>query len=237
MRVIERIKILPLLVIVAFISMSIRVNGVADSLEAYFNKAQANQDEASTPPPFPDKDKIQAKEEKEEKKETIHDDISKTPEGADTPEIEWQDSSDMDISYSSIKMELFNDLSERRKKLEQKEQEIIKREALLKAAEKELDRKYHELNSIKNEINILLKQQTDEEEKRIKSLVKIYEGMKAKDAARIFNTLDMDILVRVMAGMSERKLSPILASMEPDRARSVTILLAEQKSLPSISQK
>ena len=83
----------------------------------------------------------------------------------------------------------------------------------------------------------MLKQQTDEEEKRIKSLVKIYEGMKAKDAARIFNTLDMDILVRVMAGMSERKLSPILASMEPDRARSVTILLAEQKSLPSISQK
>ena len=64
------------------------------------------------------------------------------------------------------------------------------------------------------------------------SLVKVYENMKAKDAAQIFNTLDMDILIEVMGRMSERKLSPVLAEMDPDRARSVTIFLAEQKSLP-----
>ena len=58
--------------------------------------------------------------------------------------------------------------------------------------------------------------------------------MKAKDAANIFNTLDMDILISVMGRMSERKLAPILAEMNPDRARSVTIFLAEQKSLPTL---
>ena len=83
--------------------------------------------------------------------------------------------------------------------------------------------------TIKNEIEALLKEQSAEEQSRINSLVKIYEGMKAKDAARIFNTLDMDVLIMVMSRMSERKSSPILAEMSPDRARTVTLLLAQQK--------
>ena len=55
-----------------------------------------------------------------------------------------------------------------------------------------------------------------------------------KDAARIFDTLDIDILVDVMANMSERKMSPILAAMNPERARTVTIMLAQQKQLPEL---
>ena len=58
--------------------------------------------------------------------------------------------------------------------------------------------------------------------------------MKAKDAARIFNTLSIDVLLEVLSGMSERKTAPILASMETERARQVTILLSEQKKLPSL---
>ena len=60
--------------------------------------------------------------------------------------------------------------------------------------------------------------------------------MKPKDAARIFDTLDLDVLVSVMSQMSERKLSPILASMNPERARTITIMLAEQKQLPQLPQ-
>ena len=82
----------------------------------------------------------------------------------------------------------------------------------------------------------LLENQSEEEKARIVSLVKIYEGMKPKDAARIFDTLDLDILVSVVSQMSERKLSPVLAAMNPERARTVTIMLAEQKRLPSLPQ-
>ena len=60
--------------------------------------------------------------------------------------------------------------------------------------------------------------------------------MKAKDAARIFDTLDLDVLVSVVSQMSERRLSPILAGMNPERARTVTIVLAEQKQLPKLPQ-
>ena len=70
------------------------------------------------------------------------------------------------------------------------------------------------------------------EEERLTSLVKIYENMKPKEAATIFNTLDLDVLLAVVGRMNERKTSPILAAMDPDKARIVTIKLAEQRKLP-----
>lgn len=148
---------------------------------------------------------------------------------------DWQDSGDSDLDYAAVRMELFEDLSKRRKEIEKQEQEMLTREALLRAAEKELDRKFQEMTQLRSEIESLLEKQSQEEESRVQSLVKIYEGMKPKDAARIFNTLDLDILVAVMGKMSERKLSPILANMNEERARTITIMLAEQKKLPSLA--
>jgi flagellar motility protein MotE (MotC chaperone) len=111
---------------------------------------------------------------------------------------------------------------------------MVTREALLRAAEQEIDRKYNELAQLRGEIEKLLQKQSDEEQARIVSLVKIYEGMKPADAARIFDTLDIDVLMQVMSKMSERKLSPVMAAMNPERAKTMTIMLAEQKQLPSL---
>lgn len=147
----------------------------------------------------------------------------------------WKDSTDSNLEFSATKMELFQDLSSRRDDLESRERELVMREALLRAAEQEIDQKYKELISLREEIQSLLKTQSEEEEKRIASLVKIYEGMKAKSAARIFDTLDMGVLLQVLGQMSERKSAPIIAAMNPERARSVTIMLAEQRKLPDLS--
>jgi flagellar motility protein MotE (MotC chaperone) len=146
----------------------------------------------------------------------------------------WKGADDLDDEYSGVQMELFSDLAKRRKDIETKERELSMREALLKAGQAELEQKYQELTTIKADIEELLKKQTVEEDKRIVSLVKIYEGMKAKDAARIFDTLDMDVLLQVMVKMSERKSAPIIAAMDAEKARNVTIMLAEQNKLPSL---
>lgn len=151
-------------------------------------------------------------------------------------EEQWKAADDLDDQYSDVKMELFADLSKRRKDLEIKEKELVMREALLKAAQSELEQKTGELNGIKAEIEALLKQQTEQEDKRIASLVKIYEGMKAKDAARIFDNLEMDVLLQVVTKMSERKTAPIIAAMDAEKARNLTILLAEQNKLPDLPQ-
>ena len=115
--------------------------------------------------------------------------------------------------FSSSEVEILQSLSKRRDELDKREQQIGQREALLKAAGGEVDRKIAELNKIRSELEDLLNKQKTAEDERINSLVKIYENMKPKDAANIFNTLDMNVLLPVIAKISERKASPILAAM------------------------
>jgi flagellar motility protein MotE (MotC chaperone) len=110
------------------------------------------------------------------------------------------------------------------------------REALLSAAERELDQKLRELTVLQSEIEASMKKRSDEEIARIASLVKIYEGMKPKDAASILNTLDLDVLLVIMTQMSERKSSPIMAEMNPERARTLTIMMSEQRQKSSIPE-
>jgi flagellar motility protein MotE (MotC chaperone) len=135
-------------------------------------------------------------------------------------------------AFSAAEIEVLQALSRRRDELERREKTLAEREALLTAAGQEVDRKIAELNKLKEEIEKLLGQQQSMEEGRILSLVKIYEAMKPKEAATIFNTLDMDVLISVVSRMNERKTSPILASMDPEKARLVTIRLAEMRQLP-----
>ena len=56
----------------------------------------------------------------------------------------------------------------------------------------------------------------------------MYENMKPKDAARIFDRLDMKILVDVSTQMNPRKMSDILAQMSPDAAERLTVRLANR---------
>jgi len=143
----------------------------------------------------------------------------------------WQDS-ESDFDDSSVRKEVYQDLMQRRQMIEQKEKELDQREALLKAGTEEVNKKVEELTAIRTEIQSLLKKQTSEQDANTDKLVKIYEGMKPKDAANIFNQLDMDVLLTVVTKMSERKVSPIVALMDPQKARSLTLFLSEQNKLP-----
>ncbi len=220
---IKKLKILPLLVVVASLAFAVRLgdlvidpNASLGSAGAQNTTTQQSTDDAS---PLGETSGLNIPNEEE----------------INTPtNVEWADSAQQDIEFSSVKAELFETLARRRKDLDEREQGVERKEALLKAAEIQIERKYKELEKIRGEIQDLLVQQTEEEKARIESLVKVYEGMKSKDAAAIFNTLDMDILIDVTSNMSERKLAPVMAAMDPDRARSVTIFLAEQKSLPTL---
>lgn len=134
--------------------------------------------------------------------------------------------------FSPAEIQVLQSLARRREEIEKREQKLDAQEALLKAAEQEVDRKIAELNKLRSELEALLGKQQTMEDERILSLVKIYENMKPKEAAAIFNTLDMDVLLAVIGKMSERRSSPIIANMQTDRARLVTIRLAEQRKLP-----
>ena len=135
-------------------------------------------------------------------------------------------------SFSASELQVLQSLGERRAVLEQRERALDGREALLKAAEQRVDQKVAELNRLKGELETLVKGQKKAEEAQSESLVKIYENMKPKDAARIFDTLDIEVLLEVLGRMKELKTAPILAAMEEERAREVTTRLHQRRQLP-----
>lgn len=234
------LKVLPVLIVVAAISFGVRFSDMVGQVASGQAMAALNDIATSAgdaPPPSAselkssdDPPAAAAPESPPEKPEVEAPSLGAPP----AAKADWKGPDDLDDEYSDVKMELFSDLAKRRKDLEGKEKELAMREALLKAAKAELDQKTQELTTIKADIEALLVKQTEQEDERIASLVKIYEGMKAKDAARIFNTLEMDVLLQVVTKMSERKTAPIIAAMEADKARNLTIMLAEQNKLPEL---
>ena len=247
----RQLRILPVLIVVASLGFVIRLgdgyvsfknmSGSAHAEEAVTPEAKpaAAVDTAAAPP----KDELKSSAEAAAEKADGPDDIELPSTDAAIAAAEgkegdltkkWQDASDTDREESTIKEEVFQDLTKRRAEIDKREQQLNQREALLEAAQKELDKKVTEMESVRDELKDLLKQQTAEEAARIQSLVKIYSGMKPKDAARIFNTLDTDILMDVVSNMTESKAGPIIALMEADRAKALTTLLAEQKKLPEV---
>ena len=212
-------QILPLLIIVALLAFSVRLVDFTLGVSSLNRIAQAAP--ASS-------------EEKEEKESTEKKTKKSTKKSSADNEIEWRDAKDEAIGDGRVREDVLKDIASRRKALDERERSLTSREALLRASQQQLEQKTKELQHLRTEIENLLGKQSEEEEKRIESLVKVYEGMKPKDAARIFDTLDLDVLVSVMSRMSERKMSPVLAAMNPERARTVTIMLAEEKQLPKL---
>lgn len=133
-------------------------------------------------------------------------------------------------------IDLLQRLGERRAEIERRAAELDQRGALLEAAETRIDEKVAELESLKTTLESLLIQHDEQEERQLLSLVKIYESMKPKDAARIFEELDMVVLLEVIERMKERKTAPILAQMNPRRAKTITIELAQRRSLTNATE-
>lgn len=187
--------------------------------------ASAKTDAATPPPTTP-----AATDGKDAAKPTEQASVAPEKAGASAPQEAEKKTEKKE--FTQIELDLLQNLSKRREELDSWGKEIEMREGLLKATEVKLNEKIGELKGLKQEVETLLTQYNEKEDVKIRSLVKIYENMKPKDAARIFDEVDMPILLQVIDRMSERKVAPILANMNPQRAKDLTVELAEQKKLP-----
>ena len=130
-------------------------------------------------------------------------------------------------------LDMLQRLVERRAELKKRAIQLDTRQRLLQATEKRIDGKLVELKRMQDTIDGLLRKHDEQKEAQMRSVVKIYESMKPKDAARIFEQLDMVILLDVVERMREAKTAPIMANMTPGKAKSVTAALAQRRALPS----
>jgi flagellar motility protein MotE (MotC chaperone) len=127
---------------------------------------------------------------------------------------------------SPTELTVLQSLGTRRAELEEREKQMNSQEQLIKAAEGKLDGRIKQMGELKAQIQALLDQASKAADDDVSRMVKVYESMKPKDAAKVMETLKDDVRIPIAAKMKERNLAAILAQMRPDAARDLTEKLA-----------
>ena len=121
-------------------------------------------------------------------------------------------------------------LQARRQELEQRAREIEIRESLLKSAEKRIESKVEEMKAVEARMGTAAGQRSEQEAARFKGIITMYEGMKPKDAAKVFDRLEMAVLIEIASQIAPRKMSDIMGLMQPEAAERLTVELARRAS-------
>jgi flagellar motility protein MotE (MotC chaperone) len=133
-------------------------------------------------------------------------------------------------AVSDSEKAILQDLRQRRRELDAREAAVSARESLLAASEQKLAVRIGEMQALQNRLEGLdaaAKQKVDD---GWQAMVKLYEAMKPKDAATIFNDLSMPVLLQVIDRMKDAKAAAVMAAMTPERARDVTQELARMRT-------
>jgi flagellar motility protein MotE (MotC chaperone) len=119
-------------------------------------------------------------------------------------------------------------LQSRRQELEARAREIDIRESLLKAAEKRIESRVEELKGLESRINTATEHKAEADSARFKGIITMYEGMKPKDAAKVFDRLEMPVLIEIASQIAPRKMSDILGLMTTEAAERLTVELTRR---------
>ena len=125
---------------------------------------------------------------------------------------------------------LLADLRVRRTQLATREQALAAREALLHATEARIDERMSQMAALQTRLEQQDAERRAHEAANWAGLVKLYETMKPREAATIFNDLDQQVLLGLLDRMKEAKAALVLGAMSPDRARDATAALAKARA-------
>ena len=214
---IRRIHLLPIVIFVGMFVFSVKAGTFWSDIERAIGAISISESYAQTVPVSPP-ERVDASASPAD---------AQTPPGAVTSDAAFDP-----LTLSATELALLHDLSARRTELDRRERQIDLREKVLIVAEDRVQKKIGELKNVEVTVLDLLRRYDEQENARMGSLVKIYQNMKPKDAARIFNELDFGVLVGVLERMRETSAAPILARMDPERAKALTLELAERGRLP-----
>lgn len=123
-------------------------------------------------------------------------------------------------------------LNEREQQLNKRESELSDKEKRLKALEDDLIAKEQELNAIKDTITKRLDEVQMSENKNLDDLARIYASTKPKAAAEIFVKMDLETSVQLMRRiqpMNAGKIMAALGSIDADKASKISERLAAEK--------
>ena len=204
----QHFRILPMVIFMATLMLSVRINNLFDMLK---NPA-ADRFSISQSLAAAEENNNKETADLTERSEASDSVGSDTPAGTPTP----------NSGFTQSEIMILQELAERREALDIRSREIDKKAVQLKVAEQEIDKRLKQLQDYEQRLRKLIKEYNDKERAKINALVKVYSTMKPKDAARIFNTLDIDVTVSLLKEMKPSTSSAILSQMKAEKAKEIT---------------
>lgn len=138
----------------------------------------------------------------------------------------------LEIGGSAAERAVLESLGKRRQDLETQRGQLDLREKLLQATEERIQKRVEELKKLEKQIEGAVEEKRKQDESEIAGLVTMYESMKPKDAARIFDRLSMPVLLKVVRQMKPRKMADILGKMSAEAAERLTVAIASSTDDP-----
>lgn len=119
-----------------------------------------------------------------------------------------------------------SEMAERDRAARERSRALELRERATKASEKRLEANVQAQQQQGTKPGAAAQAAGEAEAATFDQLARIYQSMKAKQAARVFERLDIDVQVGVARKMRERSTAQILAAMNPDAAARLSMALA-----------
>ncbi len=219
---------LPFMVLLCLMTLGLRVGQVVDAVQSgkAFHVSSVPQAVASDASP------AAAPAGTADVKKDTAPSAATSDQAQDEPKAPDDDLTTLDKSGTEIA--LMRELSKRRADLASRSKDLDTREALVSVAEKRVEEKIKEMETLRAQVQALLGQANAAQQAQLDNLVKIYETMKPKEAARIFETMDLPILLGVVQKMKPARTAAVLSEMNPQKAKDITVALTKQDQLPQL---
>ena len=113
-----------------------------------------------------------------------------------------------------------------------RQEELDQREQSLKTLEADLNTRMAKLKEMETSVKAMLDEAKGIKDQKLKHLIDVYSNMNAKQAAKVLETLDNTIAVKILAGMRGRQAGDVLNNMEAKKAASLTEMLTKLQLPP-----
>lgn len=131
-------------------------------------------------------------------------------------------------------------LTERKKALDLREEELSKKAAEIEAQKVLVEKKLTELEEYRIKISTMLQDRIKADDAKVETLVQVYTSMKPSQAAKIFETMDEDLVIDILSRMKKKSAAEILNLIKTEKAQAFAERYAGYRlpaSIPKPKQK
>ena len=140
-----------------------------------------------------------------------------------------------------VQLRIFRQARQRRSEIERMEGELDRRSARLKKLIDDVQVRYKTLRMIQDELVVTAfenqesqrKEQPEEDDaqaqkkkdEKVAKLAKVFDKMKAEDAAKMIPSMELELVVAVIERVKPKQSAKILSKIDPEKAAKITGLL------------